>query len=299
MTSSSATLPLPSGARPSRLPDLVLLLITVVWGGTFLAVQTALQWAGPFGFVALRFGVAGALALLLSWRHLRGLTHAELRAGVLMGAVLCGSYGLQTMGLGLIASSKSAFLTALYVPLVPLIMLLLFRRPPPLAAWLGIAVAFGGLVLLSDPRGLEWSFGLGEALTLAGAAMIALEICLLGRYAGGCEPRRMAVVQLLTVALLATLLMLATGEAAPQPTPGLIGCVLGLGLATTLIQVAMNWAQQTVPATRATLIYAMEPVWGGLVGWLAGEPLTVPALCGAALIVASVLVAELGKGRQD
>ena len=156
MTSSSATLPLPSGARPSRLPDLVLLLITVVWGGTFLAVQTALQWAGPFGFVALRFGVAGALALLLSWRQLRGLTRAELRAGVLMGAVLCGSYGLQTMGLGLIASSKSAFLTALYVPLVPLIMLLLFRRPPPLAAWLGIAVAFGGLVLLSDPRGLEW-----------------------------------------------------------------------------------------------------------------------------------------------
>nr|WP_294867805.1 DMT family transporter [uncultured Pseudogulbenkiania sp.] len=297
MTSSSATLPLPSGARPSRLPDLVLLLITVVWGGTFLAVQTALQWAGPFGFVALRFGVAGALALLLSWRQLRGLTRAELRAGVLMGAVLCGSYGLQTMGLGLIASSKSAFLTALYVPLVPLIMLLLFRRPPPLAAWFGIAVAFGGLVLLSDPRGLEWSFGLGEALTLAGAAMIALEICLLGRYAGGCEPRRMAVVQLLTVALLATLLMLATGEAAPQPTPGLIGCVLGLGLATTLIQVAMNWAQQTVPATRATLIYAMEPVWGGLVGWLAGEPLTVPALCGAALIVASVLVAELGKRR--
>lgn len=297
MTSSSATLPLPSEARPSRLPDLVLLLITVVWGGTFLAVQTALQWAGPFGFVALRFGVAGALALLLSWRQLRGLTRAELRAGVLMGAVLCGSYGLQTMGLGLIASSKSAFLTALYVPLVPLIMLLLFRRPPPLAAWLGIAVAFGGLVLLSDPRGLEWSFGLGEALTLAGAAMIALEICLLGRYAGGCEPRRMAVVQLLTVALLATLLMLATGEAAPQPTPGLIGCVLGLGLATTLIQVAMNWAQQTVPATRATLIYAMEPVWGGLVGWLAGEPLTVPALCGAALIVASVLVAELGTRR--
>lgn len=299
MTSSSVALPLPSGARPSRLPDLVLIGITLIWGGTFLAVQTALQWAGPFGFVALRFGTAGALALLLSWRQLRGLTRAELRAGVLMGAVLCGSYGLQTMGLSAIASSKSAFLTALYVPLVPLLMLLLFRRPPPLAAWLGIAVAFAGLVLLSDPSGLEWSFGRGEALTLGGAAMIALEICLLGRYAGQCEPRRMAVVQLLTVALLATLAAVATGEALPQAAPGLVGCVLGLGLATALIQVAMNWAQKTVPATRATLIYAMEPVWGGLVGWLAGEQLTVPALCGAALIVVSVLVAELGKGRTD
>jgi drug/metabolite transporter (DMT)-like permease len=65
-----------------------------------------------------------------------------------------------------------------------------------------------------------------------------------------------------------------------------------------LIQIAMNWAQKTVPATRATIIYAMEPVWAGLVGWLAGENLTVLGISGAALIVLSVLVSQLGQAQK-
>jgi drug/metabolite transporter (DMT)-like permease len=273
---------------------MVLIAITAMWGGTFLAVQTALQWASPYGFVALRFGAAGLIALAWSHRLLKHLTRAELRAGITVGTVLFFSYTLQTRGLALIPSSKSAFLTALYVPLVPLFQWALFRRRPPLSAWFGIAVAFCGLMLLSDPRGLSFSFGPGEWLTVAGAAAIALEICTLGRFAGQCEPRRVAVVQLLTVTVLSTLAMGIRGEALPHFTPGLGALVLILGASTALIQIAMNWAQKSVPATRATVIYAMEPVWGGLVGWCAGEHLTALSLTGAALIVLSVLISELG-----
>jgi drug/metabolite transporter (DMT)-like permease len=298
MSTTSSTFTLPSPQRDSRAPDLVLVGITMIWGATFLVVQTALQWAGPFGFVALRFGMAGLFALAVAWRSLRGLTRAELGAGTLIGVVLFGSYSLQTMGLTAIASSKSAFLTGLYVPLVPLFQLLLFRRVPGRSAWCGIGIAFAGLVLLSDPRGMEFSFGKGEWLTVAGAAMIALEISLVGRFAGQCEPRRIAVVQLLVVSLLSLLAMQATGEALPQANPLLIACVVGMGAATALIQIAMNWAQKTVPATRATIIYAMEPVWAGLVGWLAGENLTVLGISGAALIVLSVLVSQLGQAQK-
>lgn len=295
MTTLTAAAGLPPPT--SRLPDLVLVGVTMIWGFTFLVVQHALQWAGPFSFVSLRFGVAGLIALLLCWRELHGLTRRELITGALVGSVLFGSYSLQTLGLQLIPSSKSAFLTGLYVPLVPLFQLLLFRHRPRLAAWLGIIVAFGGLVLLSDPRGLQFNFGAGEWLTLAGAAMIALEISLVGRFAGQCHPRRVAVVQLLTVSLLAALGWLASGEAVPQAHPVLLLSLLGMGLATAVIQIAMNWAQKTVPATRATIIYAMEPVWAGLVGAIAGEQLGIMAISGAALIVASVLISQLG-GRQ-
>ncbi|MBV8679144.1 MAG: DMT family transporter [Aquitalea sp.] len=292
MTTLTATAGLPP--PHSRMPDLVLIGVTMIWGFTFLVVQHALQWAGPFGFVGLRFGVAGLIALLLSWRELHGLTRRELITGMLVGSVLFGSYSLQTLGLQLIPSSKSAFLTGLYVPLVPLFQLLLFRHRPRLAAWLGIIVAFAGLVLLSDPRGLHFNFGTGEWLTVAGAAMIALEISLVGRFAGQCHPRRVAVVQLLTVSLLAALGWLSSGEPAPQAHPVLLISLLGMGLATAVIQIAMNWAQKTVPATRATIIYAMEPVWAGLVGAVAGEQLGIMAISGAALIVASVLISQLG-----
>lgn len=292
MTTLTATAGLPP--HHSRLPDLVLIGVTMIWGFTFLVVQHALQWAGPFSFVSLRFGIAGLIALLLSWRELHGLSRRELITGALVGCVLFGSYSLQTLGLQLIPSSKSAFLTGLYVPLVPLFQLLLFRHRPRLAAWLGIIVAFGGLVLLSDPRGLHFNFGAGEWLTVAGAAMIALEISLVGRFAGQCHPRRVAVVQLLTVSLLAAVGWQISGEAAPQPHPVLLISLLGMGLATAVIQIAMNWAQKTVPATRATIIYAMEPVWAGLVGAIAGEQLGIMAISGAALIVASVLISQLG-----
>ncbi|GFZ58122.1 hypothetical protein PSE10A_06330 [Pseudomonas amygdali pv. eriobotryae] len=59
------------------------------------------------------------------------------------------------------------------------------------------------------------------------------------------------------------------------------------------IQIAMNWAQKSVSPTRATVIYAGEPVWAGIVGRLAGERLPAIALLGAALIVAGVIVSEM------
>jgi drug/metabolite transporter (DMT)-like permease len=102
------------------------------------------------------------------------------------------------------------------------------------------------------------------------------------------------LVQLAVVSLLATLAMFGSSQALPQASPGLIGCVAAMGFATAAIQVTMNWAQKTVPATRATIIFAMEPVWAGLVGWLAGEELTLLAISGAVLIVASVLLSQLG-----
>jgi len=73
----------------------------------------------------------------------------------------------------------------------------------------------------------------------------------------------------------------------------LLVTALGLGAASAAIQVAMNWAQKSVSPTRATLIYAGEPVWAGIVGRLAGERLPAIALVGAGLIVAAVIVSEL------
>lgn len=293
MTPPSTAIPT-RAAHPSRLPDMVLLGITMLWGASFLTVQTALQWSGPFGFVSMRFTAAACVALLLARHTLRQLNRGEVKAGVIMGLVLLGGYGLQTSGLNEIPSSKSAFLTALYVPLVPLCQWLLFRRPPSRASWLGVGVAFTGLVLLSNPAGLHLSLGPGEYKTLVSALMSALEICSLGFFAHRCDPRRVAVVQLWTVAISAFVVMQLRGEPVPTPHPVLLGCVAWLGLTTSMIQIAMNWAQKTIPPTRATLIYAMEPVWGGVVGAIAGEQLGLYSVLGAGLIVASVLVSELG-----
>lgn len=273
--------------------ECVLILITIVWGGTFLLVQHALNASGPLFFVGLRFAAAASIVALFSIRSLRGMTLLELKAGLFIGIAIMLGYGLQTIGLQTIPSSQSAFITALYVPFVPLLQWLVLGRRPGLMPSLGIMLAFTGLMLLSGPSGASLNFSAGEIATLMSAIAIAAEIILISAYAGQVDVRRVTVVQLATACVLAFAMTVPTHEAAPEFSWLLLISAVGLGMASAVIQVAMNWAQKSVSPTRATLIYAGEPVWAGIAGRLAGERLPGIALLGAALIVAAVIVSEL------
>jgi drug/metabolite transporter (DMT)-like permease len=273
--------------------EAVLILITVIWGGTFLLVQHALTSSGPLFFVGLRFAAAASIVALFSLRILRDLTLLEFKAGVFIGVSIMLGYGLQTIGLQTIPSSQSAFITALYVPFVPLLQWLVLGRRPGLMPSLGIGLAFAGLMLLSGPNGASLNFSPGEIATVVSAVAIAGEIILIGAYAGKVDVRRVTVVQLATASVLSFLMVVPTGEPLPPFSWLLVISAVGLGAASAAIQVAMNWAQKTVSPTRATVIYAGEPVWAGIAGRLAGERLPAIALLGAALIVAGVIVSEL------
>ncbi|KFE53261.1 MULTISPECIES: DMT family transporter [Pseudomonas] len=276
--------------------ELVLVLITLIWGGTFLLVQHAMTVSGPMFFVGLRFAAAALIVAAFSLNVMRELTLVELKAGVAIGAAIMLGYGLQTMGLQTIPSSQSAFITALYVPFVPLLQWLVLGRRPGLMPSLGIGLAFAGLMLLSGPEGASLQFSSGEIATVVSAIAIAAEIILISAYGGKVDVRRVTVVQLATASLLSFLMVVPTGERLPDFSWLLVVSAIGLGAMSAVIQVAMNWAQRTVSPTRATVIYAGEPVWAGIFGRLAGERLPGIALLGAALIVAGVIVSEM-KGR--
>jgi len=273
--------------------EALLIVITMFWGGTFLAVQYAVTLSDPFFFVGLRFATAALAVGLLSWRRLGGLTRLELKAGVVIGIAIAFGYSLQTWGLQSISSSKSAFITAMYVPLVPLLQWLCLGRMPGLMSCIGIALAFIGLMLLAGPEGNVLALGAGELITLAGALAIAAEIILISAWAGKVDVRRVTVVQLATASLVAFTMMVPAGESVPSFSPGLLAVALGLGIFSAIIQVVMNWAQRSVSPTRATVIYTGEPVWAGIFGRMAGERLPMLALLGAAFIIAGVLVSEL------
>ncbi|NKF24593.1 DMT family transporter [Solimonas marina] len=281
--------------RGARLPapDLLLIAITAVWGGTFIVVKTAMQWSGAFTFVGLRFGLAAVLFGLACRRMLRGFSRDELRGGIAIGVAVFLGYSLQTLGLREISSSESGFYTALYVPMVPLLQIALFRVLPRAMAWVGIVMATAGMVLLSNPRAGLLAIDHGALLTMIGALAMAFEILLIGRYAVRCNVQRLAFVQLATVGVLGLGAALLRGEPMPQFTGGYVACVLAMALVSAFIQFGITWAQRTVPATRATVIYALEPVWAALVGVFVGDRLGWLGFIGGALIVLSVIVTEL------
>lgn len=279
--------------------ELVLVFITMLWGGTFLIVHKVMTVSGPMFFVGLRFAAAALFVGLTCWRTLSGLTPRELKAGVLIGVSIMLGYGLQTVGLQTISSSQSAFITALYVPFVPILQWLVLGRRPGLMPAIGIALAFTGLMLQAGPSGGAVHFSPGEIATLVSAVAIAAEIILIGNYAGSVDVRRVTVVQLATASALSFMLVVPTQERLPDFSWLLLGAAIGLGAMSAVIQVAMNWAQKSVSPTRATLIYAGEPVWAGIVGRIAGDRLPGLALIGGLLIVVAVIVSELKIGTRE
>lgn len=276
-----------------RPQEVALIAITAVWGSTFLLVHWAMQHSGPWFFVGLRFLVAGAISILIFQRSLRGMTWTDIGAGAAIGAMIYGGYGLQTLGLQTIDSSTSAFLTALYVPLVPFAQWLFFRKRPPALAFLGAGLAFAGLLLIAGPDALTLSLGAGETATLISTLPIVGEIILISVFANRIDLGRITVVQLVAAGLLGLLTMPFTGETVPAFSWVWVAAGVGLGAASCLIQLTMNWAQKSVSPTRATIIYAGEPVWAAAIGRIAGERLPAAALLGGMLVVLGILASEL------
>lgn len=275
-------------------PQLALIFITMIWGGTFLAVQYALNFSSPMFFVGCRFAVAALVILLISMKSIAGLTLKETLAGTAIGLMITIGYGTQTIGLQTILSSESAFLTALYVPLVPILMWIIFQKRPSLMTWIGSVLAFTGLVFLTGNGFSSINLNYGQMLTLICAVVIALEIILIGYFARKVNLRRVTVVQLVVASGLSFASMPLVGEhSIPAFSWPLVMIAVGLGLASALIQFVMNWAQRMVDPSRAAIIYAGEPVWAGLFGRIAGERLPLLALFGGVLVVLGVLVSEL------
>lgn len=272
--------------------EIVLLLITVLWGATFLIIRHALQFTGPLFFVGVRFTCAVAMMGILSFADLPRITGRELLAGFLIGLAVFGGYTLQTVGLQYITASKSAFITAAYVPAVPILQWFFFHRAPGIFMWAGVILTFMGLILLAGPDGVSVGYGFGEMVTILSALSVALEILLISFFARSVNTRRITVVQVAVVAIGAFALMPVVGENIPPFSWTIVWSTCSLGVASGLIQYAMNWAQKSISPTRATLIYAGEPVWAGIFGRLAGERLPHTALLGGMLVVLGVVISS-------
>ena len=278
-----------------RGPTLALVAVTAVWGSTFVVVKDAVERMPVTDFLTWRFALAAVAMLLLRPRAVAALGPAGRRAGVALGLALGAGYLLQTLGLQTTSAAVSGFITGMFVVLTPLGAAVLLRQPPPAVAWAAVTLATVGLGLLSL-RG--WSVGGGELLTLGCAAAFALHIVGLGRWAATYDAFGLAVVQLLAVAVLCGLVAVPGGLAMP-PDAGVWGALLLTALAATALAfVVQTWAQAHLPPTRAAVVMTMEPVFGGLfaVG-LAGERLGARTLAGAVLVLAAMVLTEVGPRR--
>ncbi|HYY69530.1 MAG TPA: DMT family transporter [Terriglobales bacterium] len=280
---------------------MLLVLVTFVWGVTFVEIKDALSDVSPLLFNAVRMTVA-AVALLLVFRKHRRMTATALRAGIWMGTLLWLGYEFQTTGLVYTTPSKSAFVTGISVALVPIFLALIWRRHTNGWTLLGVLAAFFGLYLLTVPNSalssLFASINRGDALTLGCAVTFGFHIIFMGRAMRAHRFEQIATLQ----ACVAAVLMAASVPVLEKPHAIWSARVVIAVLVTALLATAaaftiQAWAQQFTPPTHTALIFVLEPVfaWASSYVFL-GERLGVRAGLGALLILAGVLVSEL-KGR--
>ncbi|MEJ0047988.1 MAG: DMT family transporter [Rhodospirillales bacterium] len=276
-------------------PEIILLFATALWGLAFLIVHLGVATVPPLPFVALRFATAAIMVRLLTGAKLSRVTATELRAGPLIGLAMLGGYGLQAIGLQTIGAGRAAFIGALYVPLVPILQWIVLGRRPEKHIWISVVLATAGMIALANPIDVlpgraATGFGRGDAFTLAATLAVATELLLMAQFAPRVDPRRLAILECVAVAIYAVAVSLLTGQRLPAIAPFWLACALGLGAASAFLQVSSNWAMRRVPAPRAMLIFATEPVWAGLFGALHGEPMGLSTLLGATLIISALVV---------
>ncbi|WP_349945392.1 DMT family transporter [Lacrimispora sp. BS-2] len=272
-----------------------LILVTIIWGGGFVASDMALESMRPFQIMAVRFLLGTVLMGLISIRSLQGITKSEVMAGGLMGVALFAGFAFQIVGLQYTTPSKNAFLTALNVVIVPFISFLILRKKIGARGIAGAVMSVAGVALLSLDR--NFSLGLGDGLTLICAVGFAFQIFLTSEFVKKYRATVLNFIQMITAFLLSFISLIAFGETQFHVTGKGILSVLYLGvISTTVCYLLQTASQKYVDETKAAIILSLESVFGTLFSILIlGEIVTPRMLAGSVIILGAVVISNLSE----
>lgn len=280
-----------------------LLSAALVWGLAFVAQKFAAGNVGALTFICLRSLVTCAVLFpVCAFRLRRARGAIDLKKhiipGVIMGILTFSAIAFQQWGLVYTTASKSGFVTALYIIIVPLTGLF-FRRWPGRNLWIGVVFALGGTALLSLDFSQGFSVGLGEILTLACAVLFSMHIMYVGSHAQGLDSTVLCAIQFSVSFIIGGIGMFAfeaptiaqiTDNAASILYVGAISGAVGY----TFQLIGQKYAEPAL----ASILMCMESVFAALGGWIiAGEILSPHEYLGCALMLAGCVLAQLPRRR--
>ncbi len=286
--------------------EFYLILMTVIWGGTFIFIKISLDSLDPFFFLTARFGIA-LLGSLLIWRKsLAQIPRDSYLVGLGLGGIVYLGFVLQTLGLQDTSATKSGFITSAYVVFTPIIESILYRKLPSLIRFFSVCLVIFGIFLISFGGSslfhwnLETSFSIGDVYTLISAFFFAVYIVLIdyatrrknekGLLFGQISGNFFLALLYLTVKVFIfheTLLIQWTGMA--------IFGILYTGILATIVSVLIQTRfQKAVTPTRAGLIFSLEPVFASIFAFaIAGEVLQFMGWIGCIVVMCGILLSEI------
>lgn len=277
-----------------------LMLVTVIWGGGFVASDMALESMKPFQIMMVRFLLASVLMGVISWGQRKGEEKLKdrsgaIKAGVLMGVTLFMGFAFQIIGLQYTTPSKNAFLTALNVVIVPFIAFVILKKKIGAKGIIGAVMSVLGVGLLSLNG--NFTVSLGDGLTLLCAVGFAFQIFFTSEFVKKYPASVLNMVQMFTAFVLSAISLVIFGENDFQVTTQGWLSVLYLGVVSTTICYLLQTAcQKYIDETKAAIILSMESVFGTIFSILIlHEVVTVRMVIGCAVILAAVIISNMSE----
>ena len=272
-----------------------------LWGTTFVAQRTGMDELGPFSYSAARY-LVGLLAILVVWRAFRGRRvrakaagtyRAGWKYGIGSGLFMFVATILQQVGLTDTTAGKAAFITSLYIVIVPIGAVLLGRRIRK-ENWAGAAIAAAGLYLLSMHGSFALSYG--DALEFVGSFFWAGQILFLDRFAARVDAIEISVAQIAVCFAGSTCFMLAWEQAAASSFLHAWFAICFAGVMSSAVAFTLQiFGQKYADPAPAAILMSFEAVFGALSGCLVlGEVLTERETLGCLLMLAGAIVTQAG-----
>lgn len=284
----------------STLASIGLIITAAIWGFAFVVVKDSLDYIGSFYMVAIRFSIAAIGMGLIFFKKLKLIDKKHLLMGAVTGFFLYFAYIVQTVGCFYTTAGKNAFLTTVYVILIPLIAWPLYKKRPGWFVFVAAVMSLTGIGLLALGGNDLGGINRGDLLTLVCGLFYALHILWTEKCnKEGCSVILITLLQFFFAALFAWL----TAPFADGPFPvaslgevKVVGSMLYLGLFSSMVCFSLqNIGLKYVPSSIASLFLSFESVFGVLFSTIfLHEVITVRMIFGCALIFLAILLAENG-----
>lgn len=276
------------------LASLGMLLTAIIWGFAFVVVKNSLDLIPPTYMLAFRFTIAAVLLGLIFIRRMKTITKEVLIEGMIIGVFLFLSYLFQTIGCKYTTAGKNAFLTTVYVVIVPFLHWIMNKKRPDIYCVAAAFLAIVGIGLLSLQGDL--SIQIGDTLTLICGFGFALHMIYIDRYGKRHDPVVLTVLQLATAAILGWVMapVMDGGFPAAAFKKEIIVGMVYLGVFSTMVGFLLqNVCQKYTTPNMASLLLSMESVFGVMFSVIfLGEMLNFRMIVGCILIFTAIILAE-------
>lgn len=278
-----------------------LIVTTVIWGSSFVVMKNSVAVISPTYLLALRFTIASIALVAVFWKRVRALNKQDLMCGGLLGIFLFISYFFQTYGLKYTTASKNAFITTLYVILVPFLHWFFNKKRPSRNNVAAAVIAVFGLALLSLEGDL--SVNLGDVLTFICGFFYAAHIVFIDRYTEKHDPVGLTVTQMAVAAILSWIvapLLEGSMDFGVIDKSIMVG-LLYLGIFSTMIGFLLqNIGQKHLSPNTSSILLSFESVFGLFFSVLfLKDPITPKLAAGCVLMFASVILSEYKKKEKN